>query len=73
MLCCVVPRLCVLVVVDLSRCFCHIGVQLMVTIPTGLIGVNAVQHVIMAFRCVTDPASIHHRPMVAVTARALEI
>lgn len=74
MLCCaVVPRLCVVLVVEILVCFCHVGFQLMVTILSGLIGLNAVQRAVMAFRCVTDPASIPHRPTVAVTARALEI
>ena len=36
-------------------------------------GKKAVKRVIMEFRRVTDPASIPHRPMVAVPARALEI
>ena len=45
----------------------------MVTILNGLIGVNAVQRVTMVLRRVTDPASILHRPMVAVTAWALEM
>jgi len=51
----------------------HSLAQLMVTILSGLIGLNAVQRAVMALRRVTDPASIPHRPTVAVTARALEI
>ena len=54
-------------------CFCHVGFQLTVTILDGLIGVNAVQRVIMEFRRVTDPASTPHRPMVAVTVWDLEM
>ena len=58
---------------NFSVCFCRFGFQLMVTILNGPIGVSAVKRVIMEFRRVTDPASIPHRPMVAVPARALEI
>ncbi|KAJ7375627.1 Protein GPR15L [Desmophyllum pertusum] len=45
----------------------------MVTIPNGPHGVHAVQPAVTVLTFATDPASIRHRPMVAVTAWVREM